>query len=275
MTDWQFWHWAFFAQWIGVIKLVGCMALVGWCFEIIKPIGPRFSLSPALFNIGYTLLAFLVGVTLLPWIASFTGPWISGHGGWVRIQFPGGVAGSILAVATFLFIYDFFYYIWHRAQHTLSWLWPVHELHHAERHLSALSTSRHHWLEEPMRLFVVLIPMGLIFQLDPPQIGMIFTLFTFWGYFIHLNCRLELGRFGLIFSGPQYHRIHHSIEEKHYNCNFAAFFPLWDWLFGTLHRPQPGEWPDTGLRERPEGNQWRHALIGPFEAWFGALAKRR
>jgi sterol desaturase/sphingolipid hydroxylase (fatty acid hydroxylase superfamily) len=120
----------------------------------------------------------------------------------------------------------------------------------------------------------VLLPMSLLFRLDGPSIGMVFTAAMFWGYFIHLNLKLSLGVFTGLFGGPQYHRIHHSIEHVHHNHNFAALFPVWDRLFGTQYLPASNEWPATGITQRPQANSWPHALFGPFIAWAHAIRLR-
>jgi len=273
----MFWAWFedfvghFFANWLGVIKIFGLMTLIGFLLEQIRPAGRRFPIVPMVFNLCYVALSFAVLVTLVPWLQAFTNPIVQRWGGLVHVQFPAGLFGSILSVCIFFLIYDFFYYWWHRAQHTSAWLWAVHELHHSERHLNVTTSARHHWLEELIRFFVVLLPMSLIFRLDGPSIGVVFTFAMFFGYFIHLNLRLELGVLTGVIGGPQYHRLHHSIENQHHNRNFAAVFPIWDRLFGTQRLPLPGEWPETGLSERPKGNSWRHALFGPFITWGRAI----
>ena len=264
----------FFSDWLTVIKFAGLMTIIGFSLEQIKPIGRRLPVAAMLFNIAYVACSFAILVTLVPWLQGFTNPIVQRWGCLLHLGFPDGLVGSIVSVAVFLLIYDFFYYWWHRAQHATFWLWAVHELHHTERHLNVTTSARHHWLEESIRLFTVLLPMSLLFRLDGPSIGAVFTVAMFFGYFIHLNLRLELGALSGVIGGPQYHRLHHSIENQHHNRNFAALFPIWDRVFGTQRLPKPGEWPETGLTEYPISNSWRHALFGPFIAWAGAVRLR-
>ena len=40
---------------------------------------------------------------------------------------------------------------------------------------------------------------------------------------------------------PHMHQVHHSVEERHHDRNFATVFALWDWAFGTLYLPDPRE----------------------------------
>jgi sterol desaturase/sphingolipid hydroxylase (fatty acid hydroxylase superfamily) len=45
----------------------------------------------------------------------------------------------------------------------------------------------------------------------------------------------------------RFHRIHHSLEERHFDKNFGITFSLWDQLFRTAHFPSANEWPDVGI----------------------------
>jgi sterol desaturase/sphingolipid hydroxylase (fatty acid hydroxylase superfamily) len=40
---------------------------------------------------------------------------------------------------------------------------------------------------------------------------------------------------------PHMHQVHHSVEERHHDRNFATVFALWDWAFGTLYIPRRDE----------------------------------
>lgn len=170
------------------------------------------------------------------------------------------VAFTILGFA----IVDFFYYWMHRLQHT-PWLWEQHKQHHRDRNVNAAAT--HHFLEETVRAVVVTLPMGLLLNFTAMQVAYVAMLSPLYGQFIHANVRLNMGWFTPIITGPQLHRLHHSIEPEHRDKNFAAYFPLWDILFGTYYRPKRGEFPATGVPGL-ESVTWREMLIGPFEAWF-------
>ncbi len=120
-------------------------------------------------------------------------------------------------------------------------------------------------------MFTVLLPMSLLFQIDPPKIALAFTLLIFWGYFVHLDWKLNLGPLTSVFAGPQYHRIHHSIEKVHRNHNYAAFFPIFDRLFKSQYLPHPNEWPETGIDDLPVADRWSHGFWSPLIAWSKML----
>src|SRR5262249_39841583 len=142
-----------------------------------------------------------------------------------------------------MLVFDFFYYWHHRLQHALPILWEQHKLHHTEQNLCSITNLRHHWLEDGIRVFTITIPMAFLITLTPVQGGLIAAAVAQWAIFIHSNLRISMGNVTPILAGPQLHRIHHSREAHHGGKNFAAFFPIWDILFGTYYRPSPGEWP--------------------------------
>ncbi len=75
--------------------------------------------------------------------------------------------------------------------------------------------------------------------------------------------------------GPQWHRLHHSIEPQHADRNFAAFFPIFDIVFGTYSKPQSGEYPATGLHLGETLNRPLLATLSPFRDWYRMLRHQR
>src|SRR5205823_567521 len=120
----------------------------------------------------------------------------------------------------------------HRSMHQIPGLWHIHKVHHSARNLNWTSIYHKHFLElllnEPLHLITVL---ALGTDLVAP-FGIIFMLIDVLG---HSNIRLDLGRLAYLISTPQAHRIHHSIDPKHYDTNFGNTFMLWDHVFGTFH----------------------------------------
>lgn len=145
----------------------------------------------------------------------------------------------------FAVVQDFFFYWGHRIQHR--WLWRWHAPHHAIRNMTA-ANSWHHWTEILMHGLLVSLPMSLLspgFGARPFLIG---VLLSWQPIYLHSATRLQLGPFlrRIIVDG-RFHRIHHSLEPRHFDRNFGAVTPLWDWLFKTAHFPGKDEWPDVGV----------------------------
>jgi sterol desaturase/sphingolipid hydroxylase (fatty acid hydroxylase superfamily) len=226
------------------------------------------------FNLWYTPLFLFLTALALPPLQSITAPWVAAYGGWVPIRLPDTPLGAVALGLAYMAVYDFFYYWFHRAQHEVPWLWAQHKLHHSDRSLNVSTSGRHHWLEEPLRVFLMLLPMALVFDVSAPGAGWMATALLLWPFFIHLNARLSLGPLTPVFAGPQVHRIHHSRLPEHHDRNYAAFFPFWDVLFGSYYAPKPGEYPPTGLDDGEDLNTPVKALLSPFRDWWGMLRRR-
>ena len=251
-----------------LLRNIAIITIVGLLIERLLPAERAQSYSRLGFNLlcvpVLVLLGGLAASGLNPLVAPFIGP---NHPGWLHIGFRDGFWGSLAAIAVYILIYDFFYYWWHRAQHESAWLWSQHKLHHSDRAINTSSTLRHHWLESPFRIFLNTLPMGLLFDLKNPDVAWLAAIFGYWPFFIHMNLRLDLGPFTRVLAGPQYHRIHHSLESSHHNKNYAAYVPVWDIIFGTAYLPKRDEFPPTGL-DGDEDTHLGKALIQPFLDWY-------
>lgn len=256
-------------QWICVIYCAGL------AIESLVPAQTGQPLKHVGFNILYTIVFLLLTNLLTPPLLALTKPWIEQWGIGIPITFPDGLVGQLGQVLAFLFIMDFFYYWFHRAQHVIGPLWVQHKLHHSEFSLNVTTGNRHHWLEEPLRVFALWLPIGLLFQQKPMTIAWLWSGFLLWGYFIHLNIRLPLGPLTPVFGGPQLHRIHHSNLPEHADRNFAAFFPVFDILFGTYYRPGKDMYPTTGLHDGENLNGLARSSLAPFRGWLDLLRGRR
>ena len=220
------------------------------------------------FNLLYAPVFFFITALALPPLQSITAPWVAASGGWVPIKLADSTWGLLAQGMAYIVVYDFFYYWFHRAQHTFKPLWAQHKLHHSDVSLNISTSGRHHWLEEPLRVFLMMLPMAMVFDVAAPNIAWVATPLLLWPFFIHLNVRLPLGPLTPVLAGPQLHRIHHSMEPRHHDRNYAAYVPVWDILFGTYCHPNPGEYPRTGLDTGEDLNTLPRALFSPFrDVW--------
>lgn len=163
----------------------------------------------------------------------------------------------------YLVLYDFLYYWFHRLQHVVPWLWRYHFVHHSEENISAAAFARHHWLEEVWRYAFMTVPLLVIVGNPQVPFAVISVIVTF-AILMHWNTPLGFGPLERIFVTPRYHRIHHSVEERHINRNFGAFLQLWDWLFKTRYVPQRDEFPATGVRGYSDRHFLQHILPVPI-----------
>ncbi len=241
----------------------------------------RLDLKAWLFDWQYWLV-WVVGNSTIMALLQLAGVFELGHD--VPIPRLIVVLGSVHPVINqliILFTFDVFYYWFHRIQHTTA-LWPQHAVHHSETHLSAATAFRHHLLENLVKVPLVDVPLMFIFvhtvwQYPTSWLTSIATGFlAYLGIFAHSNLRIGFGPLNWVLVSPQTHRIHHSIETRHWNKNFAAYFPLLDVVFGTYYDPRPDEYPDTGIPGIGASlNSLPAALAYPFVAWRDMIRGRR
>jgi len=271
MWDWLQARYSFEALWTAWGAV-----FIGYAgFYILEHIIPA-KRNPRRAELGADILANLIFVVLNP-LAVFLGislaqPIAAALGG-PRFHlnlptFAAGPVSSFFLAFLPMFVFDFFYYWFHRFQHRWLWLWQEHRLHHSESVLNVTTNFRHHWLEEFFRSFFIFLPMSWLIAIDPVPSALGAILIRQWSSFFHSNVRVHLGWFTPLIIGPQYHRIHHSIETGHIGKNYAAFFPIWDRLFNTYYKPARGEWPDVGLPETDGVWSFRELLLSPFLAWI-------
>lgn len=172
------------------------------------------------------------------------------------------VLGYSLVPLIGIFIYDVNYYWFHRLQHTLPFLWRFHAVHHSIEELNAFN-AYHHVSEYIWRIPLLTIPLSLLISVSEPQVLIMATIIQAVGVLAHGNVRVNFGPFRYVFVEPRFHRIHHSIEERHWNRNYSFYFPVLDLLFGTAYFPKDGEIPRTGVDYFPEPRRLGTYLFPP------------
>ena len=175
------------------------------------------------------------------------------------------IAGYTLAPVLSVFIYDVGYYWFHRLQHTVPFLWRFHAVHHSIEELNAFN-SYHHVSEYLFRIPLLTLPVNLLIWVGEPQVVVTAMVIAAVGKLGHANTRLSFGPFRYLFTEPRYHRIHHSVEQRHWDRNFAFYFPILDILFGTAHFPAKDEYPATGISYAREPRSLCQFLFPPKPA---------
>lgn len=173
---------------------------------------------------------------------------------------PLGVAGYALELIILLAASDFLIYCRHRAEH--KWFWPIHAVHHAPTELHAANDIGHPAQVWAHLLFVSL-PLSLV-QFDhpvtPAVVGFLVMLLS---YLIHSPIDVHFGPLRKLLVDNRFHRIHHSIEPRHFDRNFGICFSLWDRLLGTAYDPAPDEWPDVGIADATAPRDVKDFLLMP------------
>lgn len=239
--------------------------------ELLLPLAGRNSLSSRLRAVRFWLVYVAINATVLTTLGALVGgsglhPLVvlrpaEPFAAWGGAAWLGGlfVAALLASLAG-----DFAYYWFHRLQHTSALLWRFHEVHHSIRELSALN-AYHHVTEEAFRWPFTTLPLALLIQVDPgPTPWLLAAALALQNQIIHSSARLHLGPLRAVLADNRFHRIHHSVERRHWGRNFGAHWSLWDRLFGTAYMPARTEWPDTGVPGVPEPATVGRYLAHPF-----------
>ncbi|MBL8985976.1 MAG: sterol desaturase family protein [Gemmatimonadetes bacterium] len=161
---------------------------------------------------------------------------------WIdRTPFPAtgsGLGFGLDAVAlvswSVVFLLDDLAYYWlHRLSHEVNLLWAGHVVHHSSEEYNltvALRQSSLHGLMSwvfylplallgvPVTMWVVCHGLNLIYQ--------------FW---IHTRAIDRLPRaLEAVLNTPSHHRVHHGVNPRYQDRNYAGVFIIWDRLFGTF-----------------------------------------
>jgi sterol desaturase/sphingolipid hydroxylase (fatty acid hydroxylase superfamily) len=262
-----------------VIRLLGALwglafiILVGFTLEQYFPAEREQSLQVSLFKFRLLLIFSAISVVLGFGIAPFLRAAVTMMGAsGSRLNFGVSFGARAAQLLAGLLIFDFFYYWFHRLQHKWSVLWQEHKLHHADPALNVISAGLHHWLEVPLRTVFISVPILIVVNASAAEFAAIGVVLNLWAGFKHANLRIPLGSLTPVVVGPQLHRLHHSLRPEHRDKNFAAFFPIYDLMFGSYCRPKQGEWPATGLPTGEWPKSVREAGMWPFLAWRDGIA---
>jgi sterol desaturase/sphingolipid hydroxylase (fatty acid hydroxylase superfamily) len=254
LSDW--WH-----TLLIVGAYVGAVALI----ERLRPAERGQPWRGMLFNLNYGVWSTGVVVAITPWLTAQATAVVRGFApGWLAWGESLSLPAKIGIALAYLVAYDLCYYTFHRAQHAWPLLWRQHLLHHSDYAVNATTTFRHHWLEEPLKVFVVVVPLAVLFAAPPAFTGAAAIVVAVWPVFIHANMRVGFGPGHWLLTSPQTHRVHHSRLPEHTDRNFAVFFPLIDRIFGTWYEPRPGEYPPTGLHDGRHIDTQVEAFFSPF-----------
>ncbi len=150
-------------------------------------------------------------------------------------------------VAVAFLVYDFLHWFHHLVRHRVQVLWYFHMIHHSQRQMNFFTDARVHIVEYLASKTLIFIPL-FMFQLDANRVFWLAIATHWYTRIYHANLRTNYGIFKHVLVSPQSHRIHHSIEPRHWEKNFGVFFTVWDRMFGTLY-PHYDEYPETGVED--------------------------
>jgi sterol desaturase/sphingolipid hydroxylase (fatty acid hydroxylase superfamily) len=143
------------------------------------------------------------------------------------------VAGWVALVV----LVDFFYYVFHRASHRINVLWALHVVHHQSEEFNLVVALRQSWFE---LLFsgVFYLPLAVA-GFSPLAFVAVSTSNTLYQFWIHTRL---VGKLPVWLESwlntPSHHRVHHGVNPKYIDKNYAGMFIVWDRWLGTFQEEE-------------------------------------
>lgn len=187
---------------------------------------------------------FLFFATLWPLYMALVQWMVEKHLGFLVVQSVDGIPWIVRMIGGLLLV-DFLDWCTHIARHKVRVFWLFHSIHHSQTRLNFFTEYRSHVFDDLLKWTIEAIPLILLHHtiIDVLTINRL----RYWHTTIyHSNIRSNYGLLKYILVTPQSHRIHHSVETRHFDKNFGLTFSIWDHLFGTQCRNYD-EYPATGI----------------------------
>jgi len=159
---------------------------------------------------------------------------------------------------------DFLRYWLHRACHTFTPLWRLHEVHHSPDILYTLNVARFHPFEKVLHFSLDTVPFVLL-GVAPEVVAAYFLFYAVNGFFQHSNLNLRYGFLNYVVGSAETHRWHHARDPKVAYCNFGNTTIVWDLLFGTWYLPKDRRL-EIGIPDRDYPKDFWSQMFTPFRA---------
>jgi sterol desaturase/sphingolipid hydroxylase (fatty acid hydroxylase superfamily) len=149
---------------------------------------------------------------------------------------------TVWTMALCFLINDLKYYWSHRFGHRVRWLWANHVVHHSSQEYNLGTALRQPWTGRLTGLVVLNVPLALI-GFHPALIAFVAAANLIYQFWIHTEA---IDRFPswveAVMNTPSHHRVHHAVNPRYLDANYAGTFIVWDKLFGSFvpeHRDDP------------------------------------
>ncbi|MGB3442627.1 MAG: sterol desaturase family protein [Actinophytocola sp.] len=123
-------------------------------------------------------------------------------------------------------------YLVHRVEHTNTWLWRLHGVHHVPEKVNVGNNGVNHIVDIVLAQGVVQSSLALVgFSQQSVFVVGIFVIAQ--GYFVHANIDVRIGWLNYVLASPEQHRLHHSTvvaEAGHFSSDLS----IWDRAFGSF-----------------------------------------
>jgi sterol desaturase/sphingolipid hydroxylase (fatty acid hydroxylase superfamily) len=160
-------------------------------------------------------------------------------------RLPAPVAVTISVAA-----YDLAHTLLHRLGHEWGPAWQLHSVHHSPTRLYWMNATRFHVLETTVDGIVEAFILGVLGMSRDQHTGHL-AVRALYGQLQHCNVDVDSGVLDRVFSTPDLHRWHHSVDYDEGDTNFGAVTSVWDQLLGSFFRPASPFNGTTGIGRMP------------------------
>lgn len=180
-------------------------------------------------NLGFGVFNAALLVVLFSSTLAAVTTWTaeSGFGLSELVVWPGWLETLLLFV-----LFDFWMYLWHRANHVVPFLWRFHRMHHSDPEMDASTAVRFHTGEVVLSTLARLAILTLL-GMTLGQLALYEMVLLPVILFHHSNVRLprwvDHGLLAIVVT-PAMHRVHHSRSPPETDSNYGSVFPYWDFL---------------------------------------------
>lgn len=142
---------------------------------------------------------------------------------------------------------DLAYYWFHRIAHERRFFWASHVVHHSSQHYNLTTALRQTWTGALGFNFIFWLP--LLWLGFPPEMVLMFTgISLVYQYWVHTELIGKLwAPIEWVMNTPSHHRVHHAVNAKYLDANYAGVLIIWDRMFGSFIAEDEKEKPRYGI----------------------------
>jgi sterol desaturase/sphingolipid hydroxylase (fatty acid hydroxylase superfamily) len=113
-------------------------------------------------------------------------------------------------------------------------MWAAHVNHHSSQHYNLSTALRQSWTGALTFGFLFAVPLVLL-GFHPAMIAICSGFNLIYQFWIHTEAIKRLPKwFEAVMNTPSHHRVHHGVNPRYLDANYAGVFIIWDKMFGSF-----------------------------------------
>jgi len=192
------------------------------------------SLSSGITNITKDVLGLIIAVVSYQWVEENYAFFDFGVSWWM---FP-----------LVFVLKDFAGYWIHRFEHMVNYFWNRHMIHHSSEEYNLACALRQSISEIFSFSILFMFPLALL-GVPTAVFAIVAPIHLFAQFWYHTRLIGKLGVLEKFMVTPSHHRVHHAINDRYIDKNFAQIFIIWDKWFGTFQEELEDVPPVYGVKK--------------------------